>query len=107
MPHEESRTAPELTVVTLCGSMRFREHFDRLEAELSLAGHVVLAPAAECPLAAQRIEGGAAVVLGCVSEVPTQGLALIGSGGGSYAAVVGDAVVISGEPIGQGPSISG
>ena len=51
MPHEESRTAPELTVVTLCGSMRFREHFDRLEAELSLAGHVVLAPAALDPSA--------------------------------------------------------
>ncbi|GAA1723911.1 hypothetical protein [Aeromicrobium alkaliterrae] len=70
-------------------------------------GVVVLASAAECPLAAERIEGGAPVVLGCISEVPTQGLALIGSGGGSYAAVVGDAVVISGEPIGQGPSVSG
>ncbi len=51
MPHEESRAAPEPTVVTLCGSMRFREHFDRLEAELSLAGHVVLAPAALDPSA--------------------------------------------------------
>lgn len=69
-------------------------------------GVVVLAPAAECPLAAQRIEGGAPVVLGCMSEVPAQGLALIGAGGDGYAAVVGDAVVISGEPIGQGPSVS-
>lgn len=40
---------PELTVVTLCGSMRFRDDFARLEAELSLAGHVVLGPVALDP----------------------------------------------------------
>ena len=34
----------ELRVITLCGSMRFREEFERLEAELTLAGHVVLTP---------------------------------------------------------------
>ena len=39
----------ELTVVTLCGSMRFREELRRLEAELTLAGHVVLAPVALDP----------------------------------------------------------
>jgi hypothetical protein len=35
----------EFRVVTLCGSMRFAEAFQRLEAELTLAGHVVLRPA--------------------------------------------------------------
>lgn len=35
----------ELIVTTLCGSMRFRDEFARLEAELTLAGHVVLSPA--------------------------------------------------------------
>jgi hypothetical protein len=34
------------TVITLCGSMRFREEFARLDAELTLAGHVVLSPTA-------------------------------------------------------------
>ncbi|MGZ4450332.1 MAG: hypothetical protein ACXVW4_11105 [Nocardioides sp.] len=38
-----------LLVVTLCGSMRFREALERLEVELTLAGHVVLAPAALDP----------------------------------------------------------
>jgi hypothetical protein len=39
--------APEkYTVITLCGSMRFRPEFERLEAELTLAGHVVLTPTA-------------------------------------------------------------
>jgi hypothetical protein len=47
VPVEESRTAPgEFTVITLCGSMRFREEFERLDAELALAGHVVLTPTA-------------------------------------------------------------
>ena len=45
MPAEEPATA-ELTVVTLCGSMRFGEELERLETELTLAGHVVLAPVA-------------------------------------------------------------
>src|SRR5690242_6841383 len=31
-------------IVTLCGSMRFADDFARLEAELTLAGHLVLAP---------------------------------------------------------------
>ena len=45
MPLGEPRTAPdEFTVITLCGSMRFREEFERLDAELTLAGHVVLTP---------------------------------------------------------------
>jgi hypothetical protein len=39
----------ECTVVTLCGSMRFREDLERLAAELTLAGHVVLAPTALDP----------------------------------------------------------
>jgi hypothetical protein len=41
--------ADEFRVVTLCGSMRFREELERLEAELTVAGHVVLAPAALDP----------------------------------------------------------
>ncbi len=36
-------------VITLCGSMRFAEEFERLDAELTLAGHVVLAPTALPP----------------------------------------------------------
>lgn len=41
------RTArDELTVITLCGSMRFGDEFERLNAELTLAGHVVLTPTA-------------------------------------------------------------
>ena len=39
----------ELTVITLCGSMRFSPEFERLAAELALAGHVVLAPTALDP----------------------------------------------------------
>ncbi|WP_200948029.1 hypothetical protein [Nocardioides sp. Soil774] len=39
-------TTGEFRVVTLCGSMRFRDDFERLDAELTLAGHVVLGPAA-------------------------------------------------------------
>lgn len=47
---EEPRTAPdEFTVITLCGSVRFREEFERLDAELTLAGHVVLTPTALAP----------------------------------------------------------
>jgi hypothetical protein len=50
VPPGEARTAPdEFTVITLCGSMRFRKEFERLDAELSLAGHVVLTPAALDP----------------------------------------------------------
>lgn len=50
MPVEHPRHAPEeYTVVTLCGSLRFREQFERLDAELTLAGHVVLTPAALGP----------------------------------------------------------
>jgi hypothetical protein len=50
VPVEEPRTAPdELTVITLCGSMRFRDELERLDAELTLAGHVVLTPTALDP----------------------------------------------------------
>jgi hypothetical protein len=50
VPLGEPRTAPdEFTVITLCGSMRFREEFERLDAELTLAGHVVLTPTALAP----------------------------------------------------------
>jgi hypothetical protein len=41
---EEPGKVELYTVITLCGSMRFRAEFDRLEAELALAGHVVLTP---------------------------------------------------------------
>ena len=42
--------APDaLPVITLCGSMRFREEIERLGAELTMAGHVVLAPIALDP----------------------------------------------------------
>lgn len=47
MPAEEQ--TPEFTVVTLCGSMRFHEEFERLDSELTLAGHVVMSPAALDP----------------------------------------------------------
>jgi len=48
--HGEPATAPDgFTVITLCGSMRFREEFARLDAELTLAGHVVLTPTALDP----------------------------------------------------------
>ena len=33
-----------MSVVTLCGSMRFADEMVRLEGELTLAGHVVLRP---------------------------------------------------------------
>jgi hypothetical protein len=47
MPVEgESAGQRELTVVTLCGSMRFGAELERLAAELTLTGHVVLAPVA-------------------------------------------------------------
>ncbi len=50
MPAEQPPPAPdELTVVTLCGSMRFRAELERLDAELTLAGHVVLTPTALGP----------------------------------------------------------
>ena len=39
----------EFTVIALCGSMRFRDEFARLDAELTLAGHVVLTPIALDP----------------------------------------------------------
>lgn len=38
-------------LVTLCGSMRFAAELARLEAELTRAGHVVLAPTAPDPSA--------------------------------------------------------
>lgn len=41
--------APPVPVITLCGSMRFRQEFARLDAELTLAGHVVLTPTALDP----------------------------------------------------------
>ena len=47
---EGARTAPdEFTVITLCGSLRFREELERLDGELTLAGHVVLTPTAVDP----------------------------------------------------------
>jgi hypothetical protein len=50
VPVEEPSAAPhEFTVITLCGSMRFREDFERLDADLTLAGHVVLTPTALDP----------------------------------------------------------
>ena len=50
MPVEEPPTArDDYPVITLCGSMRFHEEFDRLAADLTLAGHVVLAPTALDP----------------------------------------------------------
>jgi hypothetical protein len=49
---EEPRSTPDgFPVVTLCGSMRFGDELARLETELSLAGHVVLAPVALDPSA--------------------------------------------------------
>ena len=38
-----------MRVITLCGSLRFRGELARLEAELTVAGHVVLAPVALDP----------------------------------------------------------
>ena len=50
MPVEEPRSSRgDHTVITLCGSMRFRDEFERLNIELTLAGHVVLTPTALCP----------------------------------------------------------
>lgn len=43
-------------VVTLCGSMRFRDELARLEAELTLSGHVVLAPVPLDPSAELTVE---------------------------------------------------
>jgi hypothetical protein len=48
VPAEEPAT-DEFTVITLCGSMRFGAELERLEADLTLAGHVVLSPAALDP----------------------------------------------------------
>ena len=42
-------STPARGVVTLCGSMRFRAEFDRLDEELTLAGRVVLTPASVDP----------------------------------------------------------
>lgn len=39
----------EPRIITLCGSMRFREEIERLAAGLTLAGHVVLRPTALDP----------------------------------------------------------
>ena len=50
MPVDEPQPEPgEFAVITLCGSLRFREEFERLDAELSLAGHVVLTPTLLAP----------------------------------------------------------
>lgn len=46
---DAARAADEYTVITLCGSMRFRDEFERLDAELTLAGRVVLTPTALGP----------------------------------------------------------
>ena len=57
MSAEEPRTArDEHTVITLCGSLRFREEFERLDAELTLAGHVVLTPTALAPSTELNVE---------------------------------------------------
>ncbi|WP_439936925.1 hypothetical protein ACS3YM_13390 [Nocardia sp. N13] len=48
MPAEEPAT-DDLRVITLCGSMRFRAELERLETELTLAGHVVLSPVVLAP----------------------------------------------------------
>ena len=45
MPDKEPHAAPDtLPVITLCGSMRFRDELEHLGTELTMAGHVVLAP---------------------------------------------------------------
>ena len=63
MPVEEPRTArEEYTVITLCGSMRFREEFQRLDAELTLAGHVVLTPTTLAPSTELSVEERARLV---------------------------------------------
>lgn len=50
MPAEEPCRAPDdRPVIALCGSWRFRAELERLEAQLTLAGHVVLAPTAVDP----------------------------------------------------------
>ncbi|GAA4377915.1 hypothetical protein [Nocardioides caricicola] len=49
LPGQPSTSSGEVAVVTLCGSMRFAEEIARLDAELTLAGHVVLAPTALGP----------------------------------------------------------
>ena len=46
----------EFPVVTLCGPMRFREEFLRLDAELTLTGHVVLTPTALDPATELDVE---------------------------------------------------
>lgn len=57
MPVEEPGEArDECTVITLCGSMRFGAEFERLDAELTLAGHVVLTPTALDPSAELNAE---------------------------------------------------
>lgn len=37
-------TEPRPTVVTLCGSTRFRPDFDRVMSQLTMAGHIVIGP---------------------------------------------------------------
>ncbi|MGN6576384.1 MAG: hypothetical protein ACTHKG_11900 [Nocardioides sp.] len=49
MPVEEPSAPEKLPVITLCGSMRFADEFERLAVELTLAGHVVLTPTALDP----------------------------------------------------------
>lgn len=56
-----------LPVVALCGSMRFAAEIHRLEVELTLAGHVVLAPTELAPvLEAATIDDAARTTLGRV-----------------------------------------
>jgi hypothetical protein len=60
VPVEEPRIArDDHKVITLCGSMRFREELERLDAELTLAGHVVLTPTALDPATELNAEEGA------------------------------------------------
>ena len=57
MPAEQPHSASdEFTVITLCGSMRFRAEFERLDAELTLAGHVVLTPVTLAPARELSVE---------------------------------------------------
>lgn len=41
---EENKEKKEMKVITLCGSSSFKYEFERIEAELTLKGNVVLSP---------------------------------------------------------------
>ncbi|WP_229052654.1 hypothetical protein [Aeromicrobium sp. Leaf350] len=58
-------------------------------------GLVVLAPVDGCAVAALRIEDGSPVLLGCASEEPADGPALLAQSATGFVAVVGDTVVRS------------